>query len=121
MLPARYDVDDLAGKARCKTALQERMRLPARADAFVFGTVSRFDAQKGIPLIAEAIRVIAPLPVQLVALGSGDPVLEQQLRALAAAYPQQVAVTIGFDEGLAHLIEAGADAFVSRAPTSPAG
>ena len=120
-LPAHYDADDLAGKARCKAALQERMRLPARADAFLFGTVSRFDAQKGIPLIVEAIRIIAPLPVQLVALGSGDPVLEQQLRALAAAYPQQVAVTIGFDEGLAHLIEAGADAFVMPSAYEPCG
>jgi starch synthase len=121
LLPAHYDADDLAGKARCKAALQERMRLPARAEAFVVGTVSRFDVQKGIPLLADALRIVLPLPVQFVALGSGDPGLEQRLRALAAAYPQQVAVTIGFDEGLAHLIEAGADAFVMPSAYEPCG
>jgi starch synthase len=120
-LPAHYDAADLAGKARCKAALQERMRLPTRADAFVFGAVSRFDVQKGIPLITAAMRIIAPLPLQLVALGSGDPALEQQLRTLAAAHPQQVAVTIGFDEGLAHLIEAGADAFLMPSAYEPCG
>jgi starch synthase len=121
LLPARFDAADLRGKAACKRALQERLRLPVRPDALLYGAVSRFDAQKGIPLIADAIRTVAPLPVQLTVLGSGDSALEERMRLLAAAMPQQVAVTVGFDEGLAHLIEAGADAFLMPSAYEPCG
>jgi starch synthase len=121
LIAARYGPATLDDKALCKAALQQRMGLPVRGDAMLFGTVSRFDVQKGIPLIAEAVRTLSPLPVQLAVLGSGDPGLEQQLRALAAAYPQQVAVIIGFDDGLAHQIEAGVDAFLMPSAYEPCG
>ena len=121
VLPARFSAADLRGKAVCKRALQERVRLPAQPDTLLLGAISRFDVQKGIPLIVDALRMLAPLPVQLVALGSGDAALEQRLRTLAAAQPQRVAVTIGFDEHLAHLIEAGADAFLMPSAYEPCG
>lgn len=120
-LPAHFDADNLAGKALCKRALQERLKLPVRADAMLFGAVGRFDVQKGMPLIADAIRTVAPLPVQLVVLGSGDSGIETRMRQLAADLPQQVAVTVGFDEGLAHLIEGGADAFLMPSAYEPCG
>jgi starch synthase len=121
LLPARFDAARLGGKAECKRALQERMGLPPRADAMLLAAISRFDVQKGIPLIADAMQIVAPLPVQLVVLGSGDSGLEQRMRALAAAHPRQVVVSIGFDEGLAHLIEAGADAFLMPSAYEPCG
>jgi starch synthase len=120
-LPATFHAGDLGGKAACKQALQERLALPVRADAFLLGVISRFDGQKGIGLIVDALRLVAALPVQLVVLGSGDASLEVRMRALALAHPHQVAVTIGFDEGLAHLIEAGADAFVMPSAFEPCG
>jgi starch synthase len=120
-LPARFDADDLQGKRTCRRAVQERLALPVRADAFLLGAISRFDVQKGIALIADALRLVGRLPIQLAVLGSGDAGLEQRMRALAAAYPQQVAVVIGFDETLAHLIEAGADAFVMPSAYEPCG
>lgn len=120
-LPAPFDAGDLRGKAICKRTLQESVGLPVRADAFLLGAISRFDVQKGIPLIDDALRMVAPLPVQLVALGSGDAGLEHRMRALAAAYPQQVVVRIGFDEGLAHLIEGGTDAFLMPSAYEPCG
>jgi starch synthase len=121
LLPARFRAADLRGKAVCKRALQERLRLPVRGDALLLGAISRFDVQKGIPLIADAWRIVAPLPLQLVVLGSGDGWLEQRVRDLAAADPQQVAASIGFDESLAHLIEAGADAFLMPSAFEPCG
>lgn len=120
LIAARY-AGDLSGKARCKRALQERLKLPPRDDALVFGVVSRFDVQKGIPLVAEAFRILAALPVQLAVLGSGDSALEQQMRLLAAALPQKVSLTLGFDESLAHQIEAGADAFLMPSAYEPCG
>jgi starch synthase len=121
LIATPFDASNLSGKAACKRALQERMRLPVHGDALLFGVVSRFDVQKGLPLIADAFQIAAPLPVQLVVLGSGDSALEERMRRLAVALPQQVAVTVGFDETLAHQIEAGADAFLMPSAYEPCG
>ncbi|HSQ00029.1 MAG TPA: glycogen synthase GlgA, partial [Candidatus Dormibacteraeota bacterium] len=120
-LPAPFSAGDLAGKAVCKRALQDRSRLPREARAMLFGAIARFDWQKGMPLICDAFRILAPLGMQLVILGAGDSGIEAAVRALAAQYPRQVAVTVGFDEGLAHLIEAGADAFLMPSAYEPCG
>lgn len=121
LLPARYSARALQGKVECRRALQQRVGLPSMAESFLLGAISRFDAQKGIPLIADAIDIVAPLPIQLVVLGSGDAAIEQRVRALAAEHPDQVAVHVGFDEALAHLIEAGADAFLMPSAYEPCG
>jgi starch synthase len=120
-LPARYDAADLGGKAACKAALQRRGGLPPRPEAFVLAAISRFDWQKGMPLIADAMPLLAPLDVQLVLLGSGDAGIEARLGALATALPGRVSLTVGFDEPYAHLIEAGADAFLMPSQYEPCG
>lgn len=120
-LPAHFDADDLSGKAACKQALQAASGLPLAADAQLLAAIGRFDWQKGMPLICDAFRRVAPLGAQLVILGSGDPAIEAQVRELARAFPQQVAATVGFDEGLAHRIEAGADAFLMPSAYEPCG
>ncbi len=120
-LPARYDAAQLAGKAICKRALQEASGLPVAPRALLLGTIGRLDAQKGLPLVCDAFPMLARLGVQLVVLGTGDAAIEARVRALAAAYPAQVAVTVGFDEGLAHRIEAGADAFLMPSAYEPCG
>ena len=121
LLPARFTGARLDGKQTCKRALQERVGLPQRTEAMLLGVISRLDAQKGIPLIVDALETVSPLPVQLVVLGSGDAALERRLRGLATAFPQQVAVRTAFDESLAHLIEAGADAFLMPSAYEPSG
>ncbi|MGD9765106.1 MAG: glycogen synthase GlgA [Candidatus Binatia bacterium] len=117
----RYSADDLAGKAACKRALQRRSGLPLERNAFLMGAISRFDAQKGLPLICDAFPIVAPLGAQLVVLGSGDPAIAARVRTLAAAYPGQVSATIGFDDAYAHQIEAGADAFLMPSAYEPCG
>jgi len=59
--------------------------------------------------------------VQWIVLGAGDKQFEQQLLALARDFPRQIAVTIGYDESLAHRIEAGADLFVMPSRYEPCG
>jgi starch synthase len=120
-LPAHYDSSNLGGKAACKRALQQRAGLPARDTSFVLGVISRFDAQKGIPLIADAIETLADLDLQLVVLGAGDRAIENRMRALMAAHPDRVHVHADFDEPFAHLIEAGADAFLMPSAYEPCG
>ena len=120
-LPAHFSSETLKGKDGCKSALQWRAQLPVRAEAMLLGVVSRFDVQKGMHLIVDGFANNADLDLQLVVLGAGDRQIEEQMRGLAAAFPQRVAVIVGFDESLAHLIEAGADAFLMPSAYEPCG
>jgi starch synthase len=121
LLPHRYSREDLGGKALCKAALQARMGLPAEPKAPLLAVVSRLTAQKGIDLVLGALPRLLTAGAQLVVLGQGDPGLQQQLRDAAQRNPRQVAVTTGFDESLAHLIEAGADLFLMPSRFEPCG
>jgi starch synthase len=121
LIAGRYDADTLAAKAINKSALQRRLGLAPAPAIPLFAVVSRFSPQKGLDwLLAIAPRVLA-LPAQLAILGSGERPLEQSLHALALAHPQLVSTSIGFDESLAHLLEAGADAFLMPSRFEPCG
>ncbi len=119
-LPSRYGASSLAGKQGCKTALQREMRLPVR-DVPLLATVSRFGWQKGLDLIADALPTLLKADVQFVLLGTGDAGLEERFRRLHAGHPDTFGLTIGFDEGLAHRIEGGADFFVMPSRYEPCG
>ena len=121
LLPARFGADNLAGKASCKKALQARVGLPTDPKAMLFAMVSRLTAQKGVDLVLGALQRIVAGGGQLVVLGTGAPELQEALREAARKHPKSVAVTLGFDEGLAHLIEAGADAFLMPSRFEPCG
>jgi starch synthase len=120
-LAARYSPASLWRKAANKRALRERLKLAARDDAPVVGLVSRLTPQKGIDLVLDAAPSIISLPAQLAILGSGERQLETALAALARRYPGQVGLVVGFDEALAHLIEAGSDAFLMPSRFEPCG
>jgi len=119
-LPAHYSAKDLSGKKACKTALQREMKLPAR-NVPLLGLVSRLAFQKGIDLIVEIIPKLLELDVQMVALGRGEPAYHERLTDLSMRYPGKLAVRLAFDEGLAHLIEAGADLFLMPSRYEPCG
>jgi starch synthase len=121
LLPSRYTRDKLQGKAECKAALQARMGLPQEPRAMLFAVVSRLTPQKGIDLVLEALPQLLGAGAQLVVLGQGDPGLQQALKDAAQKHPRQLAVTLGFDEGLAHLVEAGADVFLMPSRFEPCG
>jgi starch synthase len=121
LLPHRFSTSDLKGKRLCKAALQARSGLPTDAKAMLFAVVSRLTAQKGIDLVLAALPRVIAAGGQLVVLGQGAPELQQALRDAADRHPLQVSVTLGFDEGLAHLIEAGADAFLMPSRFEPCG
>src|SRR5439155_987411 len=86
-LPARYRAGDLAGKARCKRALQAELGLAVRDDAPLLGVVSRLAEQKGFDLLAVALpRVLEPADAQLAVLGSGEERYERWLREPGAHF-----------------------------------
>jgi starch synthase len=120
-IAARYDRDHLDAKAANKAALQSACGLAERTDRPLFGVVGRLTHQKGLDLVAAIGDEITTLPAQLVMLGSGEKPLEAAFRELAARHPGDVAVTIGYDEALAHRIEAGADIFLMPSRFEPCG
>ncbi len=122
LIPARYSIKSLEhGKGICRSTLQRRLGLPERQDVPLFGMVSRMTDQKGLDLIMASADRLLLQDIQVVFLGTGDPTTENALRLLAQKYPQKVAVEIGFDDGLAHQIEAGADSFWMPSRFEPCG
>jgi len=121
-IPARYSIDTVEeGKRQCKVHLQRRMHLDQRADVPILGMVSRMADQKGFDLITSAAERILSHDLQMLFLGTGDACYEGQLRDLAHRYPGKVAAEIGFDDSLAHQIEAGADIFLMPSRFEPCG
>ena len=120
LIAASYSIEDMHGKAINKAALQSHFNLP-EIDVPLLGLVSRLVEQKGIDLVLEALPRLMGVPVQLVILGSGNKHYEQACIELSHRFPHQVGVTIGYDEALAHLIEAGSDLFLMPSRFEPCG
>jgi starch synthase len=122
LIPARYSADDLSGKQTCKRQLIEEFGLPAETiQGPLIGMVSRFTRQKGADILAEVAGEIVAGGMCLVALGTGDPEYQEFFLRMAAEYPGRIAVRIGFDNALAHRIEAGADLFLMPSRYEPCG
>jgi len=109
------------GKAACKRDLQSVFGLPLRDDVPLFGVVSRMVKQKGTDLLAEAIHRILHMDVQFVVVGNGEPWAHFYFGDIAAQYPEKFACFIGYDNALAHKVEAGADFFVMPSAFEPCG
>lgn len=125
LLPENYTSTKIAGKKKCKAALQERMGLPVDADVPLIGMVTRLADQKGIaevfaPTYGSIYSVCANMNVQFVVLGSGERWCEDEIRSLQSKLPNFRAM-IGYDESLSHLIEAGSDFFLMPSHYEPCG
>jgi len=116
-----FTIAQLADRAVNKAALQGRFDLPLRPDACLLGVVSRLSWQKGLDLLAANLPLILSEGMQLALLGSGEHELQEQYRAAAKSHPEQIGVVIGYDEDLAHLIQAGSDALVVPSRFEPCG
>jgi len=117
-----YDRTSFALKKRNKTALQRLMGLEENPEAMLFGHIGRMVHQKGVDLILEILpRLMNEKDTQMVILGSGVHGLENEAREATARYPGRLGVKIGYDEGLSHLIEAGADVFLMPSRFEPCG
>src|SRR5439155_17129746 len=109
------------GKRACKADLQRRLGLAEAPRTPLLGVIARLVEQKGIELITRCADSLLLHDVQLAVLGEGDPDYHRQLRDLERRHPQRMKAVIGFDEALAHRIEAGADIFLMPSRYEPAG
>ena len=121
-LAAHYTAEDLRGKQACRADLLHAFGLTDVAETTpVVGIVSRLAAQKGFDLVAAIGEELAKRDLVVVALGTGEPVLENFFRGWAVRHPDHVAVQIRYDEALAHKVEAGSDIFLMPSRYEPCG
>lgn len=122
-LAKNYNIKTVRFKGINKQALQQQFDLKIDPKIMVFGLISRLVSQKGIDLSLYAMdRLLGEgHDIQLICLGSGEADFEQQLRIIRSRYPDRVGVQLGYDEALAHHIEAGADAFLMPSRFEPCG
>ncbi len=121
LIPARYTVDDLSGKRACKGHLQQEFELTPDLGIPLIGMVTRLSDQKGLDLVAAILDQLFAAGTQLVVLGTGDPRYERAFQEVARRHSPQAGVRIGFDNALAHRIEAGADIFLMPSRYEPSG
>jgi starch synthase len=121
-IPAKYSWKSMAGKAQCKRALQKEFLLHQDNTVPIIGVIGRFVDQKGFDLIAAAIEdILRSMQVQFVVLGSGDGWLEHFFGELPRRFPDRTGSYIGFNNRLAHLIEAGCDFLLMPSKYEPCG
>jgi starch synthase len=120
-LPVRYRAGAMQGKGKCKRALQEEFGLPVCSDRPLIGMVTRLVPQKGIDMFISAFADLLETGADWVVLGNGQPELERQLRVLAAAHPERLAVYIGFDNGKSHRVQGGCDYSLMPSRFEPCG
>jgi len=116
-----YDAKNLQGKNASKRELQKHMGLHIDPKIPLFGLVSRFTHQKGLDMVLEIAPQLIALPAQLVLLGTGDAGMQRTALELSHQYSGQISAYVGFDEGLSHLVEAGADIFLMPSRFEPCG
>ena len=120
-LPANFTVDDLSGKRECKRALLESFSLPVDLSRPVIANITRLTAQKGIDLMMQVAGEVLATGAYIVSLGSGEKRYEDFWQSLRDFAPRQVGVYRGYNESLAHKIEAGADIFMMPSKFEPCG
>jgi starch synthase len=120
-IAANYSINDLSGKAECKRDLQRAFGLPERPDVPIIGLVTRLVKQKGIDVLAEAIYDLMKYDIQIVLLGTGEVWTHFYFGDIAHKVPNKFACYIGYNNTLAHKIEAGSDFFLMPSRFEPCG
>lgn len=120
-LYAPYNRSDLSGKQINKRELQRELGLPINDQVALFGTISRIEFQKGIDLILDVLPSLPPNSFQYVLLGTGDPELAERARKLSQEMPGRFVFIAGYNEPLAHRIEAGCDFYLMPSRYEPCG
>jgi starch synthase len=120
-IPSHFNIDNLAGKRECKRALLEEFSLPVDLDRPILANITRLTAQKGIDLMMQVAGEVLGTGAYIVSLGSGEKRYEDFWQSLRDHAPRQVGIFRGYNEKLAHKIEAGADIFMMPSKFEPCG
>lgn len=121
LIPHTYNTRAFSGKARNKADLQKDLNLPQAPDLPLLAHIGRLVPQKGVDLILDILPDLMDRRLQLVILGTGDSALEAALNSASRQYPEKLAVSLAYNETLAHRIEAGSDMFLMPSRFEPCG
>jgi starch synthase len=121
VIAARYSVDDISGKAKCKAALQKEFNLPVTKNTPLLGMVCRTTIQKGFGFILPMLEQLLRHKVQIVIVGTGEEDITNPLAEIATKHPKQFAFINDFQSEYAHYVEAGADFFLMPSQFEPCG
>ncbi|MFC1688136.1 glycogen synthase GlgA [Pseudomonadota bacterium] len=122
LIPFTYSQKKLAGKEKNKKALMKELGMEYQFDRPLMGMVTRLTYQKGIELVQQAMPdLLSDRDFSLVVLGNGEHDLEQFFHWLQAEFPGRVYFYQGFNNQLAHRIEAGSDLFLMPSRYEPCG
>lgn len=120
-IPFKFSVNNLNGKIKNKKFLLEHFNMPFSTEIPLIGIVSRMVKQKGFDIFTEVVNELMSMNVQWLILGSGEDYYEALFRTLAHKLPERVGTYIGYNNELAHLIEAGSDMFLMPSLYEPCG
>ncbi len=121
LIPFHFSKNDLSYKKKNKRSLLEKTSLKFDENIPVIGIISRLVEQKGFDLIADAIKDLMSLNAQWVILGTGKESFELMFKVINRIFPDKCWAHLGFNNELAHLIEAGADMFLMPSHYEPCG
>lgn len=121
LIAKNFSMEDLSGKTVCKADLQQKMGLPMNHDAAIIGCISRLSDQKGIDLFLDRADELLAFDCQFVFLGEGENNIEDKLERLAVQHPHRLAFHRGYNEDLAHIIQAGSDMLLVPSRYEPCG
>ncbi len=119
-LTANYTASKLKQRKLNKEAVEKHFNIP-HSDAPLLCIVSRLTWQKGMDLLLQSLDALVAMDVRVVVLGSGDPGIEAGLHAAHHKHPTHVAVHIGYDEQLSHLMQGGCDGILVPSRFEPCG
>jgi starch synthase len=122
LLPANYSPQDMSGKAVCKERLLQELGLDVEPDRPLIGIVSRLVGQKGFDLVQEVVpRMLTRRDFALAVLGSGESRFVNRFRWMQHHFNGRVCFYEGYNNRLAHWIEAGSDMFLMPSRYEPCG
>jgi starch synthase len=121
LLPARYTRDDLSGKAACRRELCLQSGFDPEDPGLIVGTVGRLTWQKGYDVMLDAMPALLNQGARVIMVGAGEPNLEGRMHHFDQSAPGRFKAFFGYSEARAHLVEAGADAFLMPSRFEPCG
>ena len=121
LIASRYGPLTIENKRANRKVLRARLGLDATGERPIAGMVTRLTLQKGIDVVTASADLLVEMGWQVAVVGTGDRDLITRLEWAQRRHPGNFGCWIGFDETLAHLVEAGADAFLMPSRFEPCG
>jgi len=122
LIPGNYSRTTLDDKVADKKALLQKYELDtSHSDWPLLAMISRIEAQKGFDLVVSILEDLLAKDLYFVLLGSGNKETEAYLRTIIKRHPRKASIRFEFDNGSAHLVEAGADIFLMPSKYEPCG